>query len=227
MFYVRLSDVSSRIRVAPSVNPRAMPGAQPKWQVSFGNVRFTQRCCCVAVPNAYISRNSKTIAMKRLSLFALSLFAVSALSAQSLERQVIGSAGDYVTAGNISLSYTVGEAATTTLSNGNLILTQGFQQPDDVGVGIQDPVPFIGDITVYPNPTSDIINVQITTDQKDLTLEVTTILGQSLISQELDLSGGSYSGTVDMQPYAAGNYVLYLRNADGKVVTSYKVQKIN
>lgn len=49
---------------------------------------------------------------------------------QSIERSVVASAGDYFQAAGISLSWTLGEIATETYSNGNTILTQGFQQPD-------------------------------------------------------------------------------------------------
>jgi hypothetical protein len=113
------------------------------------------------------------------------------------------------------------------LTGGNLILTQGFQQPDtDSTVGVSEP-PFLGTIQVYPNPTADIIRVHITSDQRDLKLELSNIIGQTLVSEDIDLGTGSYSGTVNMQGYAAGNYVLCLRRANGHVVTSYKVQKIN
>ena len=47
----------------------------------------------------------------------------------SIERYVIAPLGHYDTGGTLSLSYTVGEPAVTTLLsiNGTLILTQGFQ----------------------------------------------------------------------------------------------------
>lgn len=164
--------------------------------------------------------------MKKLTLITCLMSAAMAASAQSLERQVIGSAGSYVSSGNISLSYTVGEVATTTLTGSNLILTQGFQQPDQQLVGMDEPG-FLGEIKVYPNPTSDIVNFEIKTDQSGLTLVLTDVLGQDMLNRAIVLNGGSYSGQVDMSSYAAGNYVLYLRDANGKVVTSYKIQKLH
>jgi hypothetical protein len=163
--------------------------------------------------------------MKKISLLICTFLTGCLVFSQSLERQVISSGGDYVTSGSVSLSYTVGEVATATLSNGNLILTQGFQQPDQTAVGI-DETPFSGEIKVYPNPTHDIVIVDLTTDQTGLILELTSILGQQLETRKLDTSSGSYSGQVDMQGYAAGDYVLYLRDANGRVITTYKVQKI-
>lgn len=58
----------------------------------------------------------------------LSIFPDSA-NAQTLTPRVLPSAGGYVTAGGASLSYTIGEPVTATFQNGNLILTQGQQQP--------------------------------------------------------------------------------------------------
>ncbi len=54
---------------------------------------------------------------------------ISFTYAQSIERDVIANSGDYYEGTNVSLSWTVGEIATETYSNGSYILTQGFQQP--------------------------------------------------------------------------------------------------
>ncbi|MBK8586843.1 MAG: SprB repeat-containing protein [Bacteroidetes bacterium] len=48
---------------------------------------------------------------------------------QSFSPTVISSAGNQVDVGGLSVSSTLGETFTTTLTSGNLMLTQGFQQP--------------------------------------------------------------------------------------------------
>lgn len=48
---------------------------------------------------------------------------------QTIDREVVASSGDYFAGPNSSISWTVGEIATETFTNGNFILTQGFQQP--------------------------------------------------------------------------------------------------
>jgi len=50
--------------------------------------------------------------------------------AQTLSPSVIGSGGAYLSSGNASLSYTIGETNTQTLSSVSNKLTQGFQQPE-------------------------------------------------------------------------------------------------
>jgi hypothetical protein len=49
--------------------------------------------------------------------------------AQSIERYVVASAGETVTNGTVTLDFTVGDLAVTSLSNGTTTLNQGFHQP--------------------------------------------------------------------------------------------------
>jgi len=66
--------------------------------------------------------------MKKLILIFVIFSASTVCLAQSIERDVVASSGDHYENQNISLSWTLGEIATETYSNGNIVLTQGFQQ---------------------------------------------------------------------------------------------------
>jgi hypothetical protein len=59
----------------------------------------------------------------------LSMAIYCCVQSQSLSPTVISSSGGYFTGTSLSLSWTLGEIATETFSNGGCILTQGFQQP--------------------------------------------------------------------------------------------------
>ncbi|MCB9168856.1 MAG: hypothetical protein H6597_03310 [Flavobacteriales bacterium] len=73
--------------------------------------------------------------MIRSNTFLLAVCAIASLAnAQTLERQVIATAGSSFTVGSLTVSTTLGEPFTATLSNGNHILTQGFQQGEPVRV---------------------------------------------------------------------------------------------
>jgi hypothetical protein len=72
--------------------------------------------------------------MKTLKVILLSLIIPLISFAQSVGPEVIASAGDYYEGANVSLSWTLGELATETYSNGNIILTQGFQQVFSVNI---------------------------------------------------------------------------------------------
>jgi hypothetical protein len=68
--------------------------------------------------------------MKRKILFLTVFSGLSFMGyGQTLSPQVLASAGGYFTGGGNSLSWTMGETFTTTLQNGNIVLTQGQQQP--------------------------------------------------------------------------------------------------
>jgi hypothetical protein len=68
--------------------------------------------------------------MKKIIILLFSVIFLGSLQAQvTNEQQVISSAGNYSEAGGLSLSWTLGETVIATFENGNLILTQGFQQP--------------------------------------------------------------------------------------------------
>jgi hypothetical protein len=66
--------------------------------------------------------------MKTLIRF-LALAMICNANAQSLSPTVVTTSGGYYPSNNASLSWTLGEIATETFSNGGYILTQGFQQP--------------------------------------------------------------------------------------------------
>lgn len=67
--------------------------------------------------------------MKKIFQTTLILLIPLFLGAQSVSPEVISSAGDYFEGANASLSWTLGEIATETFSNGSVTLNQGFQQP--------------------------------------------------------------------------------------------------
>ena len=80
--------------------------------------------------------------LKKILCFGF-LIAASQFNAQTIERQVIGSAGTTLTNGTISLDFTVGELAVSTITNGTTTLTQGFHQ-GTVALAIRvDPVVFL------------------------------------------------------------------------------------
>lgn len=63
------------------------------------------------------------------SLSILFILAFAFLSFQAKAQQVVASSGGYYETENLTLSWTFGEPVTETFTGGNVILTQGFQQP--------------------------------------------------------------------------------------------------
>ena len=73
--------------------------------------------------------------MKKIILVGLFVSLVLCrLQAQTLSPQVMATGGGFQTASNASLSFTIGESVTHTLSASNTMLTQGFQQPLEINL---------------------------------------------------------------------------------------------
>ena len=99
---------------------------------------------------------------------------ISPLTAQTLKPQVIASAGGYQSNATASLSFTIGEPNTQTLTSANYRLTQGFQQPYKMTLnlraflqgyytngGMMENVLYNQGITALPGTQCDTISIQL------------------------------------------------------------------
>ncbi len=170
--------------------------------------------------------------MKRKILLSLLLtVSVTFLFAQdySLTRTVISTAGHFNSAGGYTLSGTIGELAIATLDpGGSYILTQGFQQPDEVGVnpGFDD-LGMDWSVSAYPNPVSDFLNIRFNIENPvDFIIEIIDLTGKKLWIR-------NYPGimprdviSIDLSRYVRGVYMLRISTPDQKVNKIYKIQKL-
>lgn len=149
--------------------------------------------------------------MKQLFFF-LSVFCfINPFFSQTLSPEVISPAGSSFTDGTNSLSWTLGEPVTSTVTNSN-VLTQGFQQ-DNIVITSMDEAEISGEISIFPNPAVEIINVQFNKPQDKTTIELYTIDGKLVLNRML------YSETlssIDMSGYATGTYILKIKNKNTK-----------
>jgi hypothetical protein len=131
--------------------------------------------------------------------------------AQSIAPQVIASGGNFISSSAGSISYTIGEAVTPTLSGGGHILTQGFQQPTDIVNGLLEiDKEAFGSFSVYPIPAVDKLWFGYEFPTQGLVkVELYNTLGQKL---DFTITEAYESGKVihsfDCTPYAAGQYIL-------------------
>lgn len=158
-----------------------------------------------------------------------------AMYAQSLTPQVISSTGGFSSNANGSLSYTVGEMSmVTTLSSGNSILTQGFQQPNDLSVGLIDMTrDEYGSFVVYPNPAVDnlFFGFQFPEEGR-VTVAIFDAIGQKVADvYNNEYKNGKVVETLNVTNYAAGVYVMSVQfmgeKSNRSYVTSKQFQVIN
>lgn len=150
-------------------------------------------------------------------IFVLPL-GLTRLSAQ----QVISSGGTHAKGSGIALSWTVGEPVIGTLTNGSYILTQGFHQSRLSSTSIDEiPAPGLS-VTVYPNPTSYVLNIRVDEgDYSQLQYSLYSLDGKVLMTNKLtkDLT------QVKLQKFSTGNYFLRISQKKGENVRTFKVVK--
>lgn len=163
--------------------------------------------------------------MKTRILAIIFLASVSSLCAQQLTPTVVSSGGSYSSAGGYTLSATVGEIAVTTLKAATLTLTQGFQQPYDIGVGIKE-TGLDWSITAYPNPVSQFLNIRFDVEEPlDLNVEIMDVSGRKHILRELFYVTRGNIETFDLSGLSRGVYLVRICTPDRRVQKTYKIQK--
>jgi len=171
--------------------------------------------------------------MKGLVILIFSVNSLIAVNAQnpSLSREVIAAGGDFFVSPVGSLSWTLGETVIETFENNtiNIILTQGFQQPDEFNTtGIWElPVSNIF-LKLYPNPTVHVVRLDLKFDANSiLKIQLVDMLGRIINSDDLDVSKGQLSSyQLDVSLLSAGMYMFRLTDK-GQLLNSYKFQKVS
>lgn len=168
--------------------------------------------------------------MNKLFIAALLLLA-HATRAQSLSPTVVASGGRFAQAGGYSLSYTVGEeTAIKTVQADNHILTQGFQQPEDVVDGItQVSLPNM-EIKLYPNPAGETVGLWVTclsnTGCANLRVTMHDLLGREIKVPTQILSQGNETQYVfKLNALAASVYFVRLQDESGNAIKTIKFTK--
>ena len=165
---------------------------------------------------------------KPVSLLIATFFAAASLQAQEVQLAptVLASAGGYAVGDHISISWTLGELAVSTLSSGNLILTQGFQQPFDINVGIRNNEVNWG-IYVYPNPVGNELRIRFDTDAAgDYLIEIQDVTGRLISQQEYKNLDPGDIVVLNTSAYLNGVYFLKVLTPDRQQVQVTSLRKL-
>ncbi len=93
-------------------------------------------------------------------------------------------------------------------------------------VGLNE-LPQLKDLSTYPNPTTDFLNVDFSTaESMPITINVIDFSGKVIISESLgNLAKGAYKHTLDLSKLANGNYDLTILSGSNGVSSSFTVVK--
>ena len=157
-------------------------------------------------------------------IFLLTIFLFALSANAQVKQEVIASAGGYNVNGGLSISWTLGETIIPTFKSqdGTLVLTHGFQQQLIITT-VEEKLDVLVNIKVYPNPASDVVNIQFEAAVDEQI--ILTVLDSSgkLVKRDL-IEVALTEKQVNLQDLPAGIY--YLRLTKGKLVNVYKVVKL-
>jgi hypothetical protein len=142
---------------------------------------------------------------------------------QMLTPEVYASSGDYFTAANGSLSWTLGECVMETYTNTNNILTQGFQQSEYLITSIKENSDVLIPVCIYPNPTMGLLNIHSDVlDKKELKVEMYDASGRLIHSAFLhdDI-------ILNLSDFKNCEYFIKVSDTSRNSVNTFKLIKTN
>ena len=164
---------------------------------------------------------------KILILISLILaLTINSYSQISLAPSVVASGGNYYESQDMTISWTIGDLTTATLTGTDLVLTQGFEQPFGIGTGIQRNG-FEGEIFVYPNPVEDQLNIRFDIERSgNYILELQDVTGRIISqTQQKPINPGNII-QLNTSSFSPGIYLLKVVTTDGRSVQVTSLRKM-
>ncbi len=155
--------------------------------------------------------------MNQKVFFALLLLISSSFTL--IAQEVIATNGDYFESGDKSVQFTIGEIATETLQNGDVIITQGFNQPTFTVTSIEKNTLVDIQITVFPNPVTELLVLETSNQTDNLSWKLFDVNGKQLNNGNL-----REVNQIKFQEYSQGTYILSVIQ-DDKLVESFRIIK--
>ena len=169
---------------------------------------------------------------KLICIFSLLIAGGSLFAQLEIERSVIAPGGLYSTGGNLEICSTLGQIEVRTLLslNGSIILTQGFQQPDNkTTTGVGGLIDIVVDYNIYPNPTERWLQVELNALRPtEIELGLYDIRGRSIgVPSQKHTISGPFEAKFDLGSVSDGFYFLGMKDKDGRLVATWKIQRIH
>ncbi len=140
---------------------------------------------------------------------------------------VVASAGRSYQATAMQIDWTLGELATTTIQNASQQITQGFHQANYI-ITNTTPIlaPEIGQIQVYPNPTTSRLEIKLNFEQeRKVDIQLMDVNGR--IIQTYTGNKSQVEGIREIGHLPNGNYFLHFIIDQNQFSQTFKIQKIN
>ncbi len=163
--------------------------------------------------------------MTRLTLTFFGLIICNSLFAQKFTPITISSGGDLLSNADVKMTFTIGEPVSGNISNNSAKFTQGFQQNWTIlSTGFSD-VLNNNSLMLYPNPTSDIIHIKFEKGiSENAIIEMIDLNGKRKLRQMME--SNVLENQINISNCPENLYIINISTQSGKLLGSYKIQKI-
>jgi len=162
--------------------------------------------------------------MKIFTLILLIIISASSGFSQIISPSVIASAGGCDENAYAKISWTLGETVTETETNGDYILTQGFQQGHFNVISVQVTALPGYSVNVFPNPFTNQLNVNITSpDNSNFLLILFDVNGKIIKNCENNTEQNFVFE--NLSEYSSGIYFLKTISTNSKYDKTFKIEK--
>ncbi|WP_212006649.1 T9SS type A sorting domain-containing protein [Chitinophaga sp. HK235] len=151
-----------------------------------------------------------------ISKCTIALMVLAALCTQAdaqliLNRQVVGSNGGSGNLNQVLIQYTIGEPVVLPITDGRLLLTQGFQQPYELPPLPPGKSP-VKNYILFPNPALTSVKLQFEM-LADATINILILntAGQTLYNKLHQVGQGKSTVVIPVNHFAAGIYTVVLK----------------
>jgi len=167
-----------------------------------------------------------------LTLFIALLFAKLSFS-QRIERSLVATAGNTLTAGGYELSFSIGEVAVTVLPASSFqpkdfsaflqFASIGFQQPHVAKTGSYLQQSWV---SVYPNPAVSIVHLDVHGFEKQVNqVRIIDMNGRQVLTSTNVFNAGSTE--INISSLAVGYYIISVKEQGSNKTVSTKIFKAN
>ncbi len=161
--------------------------------------------------------------MKTTTKLLVSLFFGIPFSSIHAQQTTIAS-GKSISSINGNLSYSIGQISFTTISNPTGAISQGVQQPFEIyTLGTNDFQNISLKMSIYPNPTTTIVNLKINDlDSNSFEYQLFDLTGKQILNKKIS----QIETQIPLENLPTTTYFLYVSD-NNKIIKSFKIIKTN
>lgn len=164
--------------------------------------------------------------MKKLLYLFLVLISLDT-SAQIIAPSIINASGGYTIINSNTYEWSIAEMVdVSTYNTGTNFITTGLLQPLDENLSVHLLPNNNASISVYPNPFTSLISLNIKSDDlHNIQVVVKNILGQLVYQQAYVLMSNNEVVQINLNQLSVGPYVIEVNNSNQNLLLTEKIIK--